>query len=292
MSTDTPVSWDALVPQLVDAARQDRTWYLTVARELVGPADRLAVDVGCGAAGMSLAIARMMACGRVVAVDASPAVLAAAHDHIRSGWSDPRVRIELVCIDFPAEIDALRETLGTGVDLVWASAAIHHVGDQQAAVTALADLLAPGGRMALAEGGLPEQHLPWDVGLGEPGLEVRLHAAQDRWFARMRAELPDSRRMPYGWTEALRRAGLCPVTTRTILDEQPAPLADVARRTVLDALSRRVAWLRPTGLLSDADLSVWERLLDPADERWLGHRDDLFRLSARSVHLGVRPDPP
>ncbi|WP_233605870.1 class I SAM-dependent methyltransferase [Micromonospora sp. Llam0] len=287
-----PVDWTELAPQLLDAARHDRAWYLTLARELVDPADRLAVDVGCGAGGMSLAIARMMTCGRVVAVDASPAVLDTARDHIRTAWSDPRVRVEPVLVDIPADTAALRETLGGPADLVWASAALHHVGDQQAAVTALASLLDPGGRLALAEGGLPEQHLPWDVGLGEPGLEGRLNAAQDRWFARMRAELPDSRRMPYGWPEALRLAGLSPVTTRTTLDERPPPLDNAARKAVLADLTRRVGWLRPTGLVATGDLDAWDRLLDRSGEHWLGHRNDLFRLSARSVHLGVRPPGP
>ncbi|MFV2103066.1 class I SAM-dependent methyltransferase [Micromonospora sp. LOL_024] len=288
MSTGVPVDWTELAPHLVDAARHDRAWYLTIARELVGPADRLAVDVGCGAAGMALAIARMMVCGRVVAADASPAVLDAARDHIRAEWSDPRVRVEPLRADIPAETAALRESLGAPADLIWASAAVHHVGDQQAAVTALAGLLAPGGRLALAEGGLPAHHLPWDVGLGEPGLEGRLHIAQDRWFTRMRAELPDSRRMPYGWTEALRHAGLSPVTTRTTLDERPPPLPDITRRSVLSTLAQRVTRLRPTGLLTATDLDAWNRLLDPADQRWLGHREDLFQLSARSVHLGRR----
>ncbi|WP_240944558.1 hypothetical protein [Micromonospora thermarum] len=50
MSTNTPVDWTELAPHLVDAARRDRSWYLTVARELVAPGDRLAGDVGCGAA--------------------------------------------------------------------------------------------------------------------------------------------------------------------------------------------------------------------------------------------------
>ncbi|KAB1915641.1 methyltransferase [Micromonospora sp. AMSO31t] len=289
MSTGVPVDWAELSPQLVDAARRDRAWYLTIARELVGPTDRLAVDVGCGAAGMALAMARMMACGRVVAVDAHPAVLDAARQHIHAQWSDPRVRVEPLRADIPADTAALREMLGAPADLIWASASVHHVGDQQAAVTALAGLLTPGGRLALAEGGLPERNLPWDLGLGEPGLEGRLHAAQDQWFARMRADLPGSRRMPYGWTEALRRAGLSPVTTRTTLDEQPPPLPDSARRAVLADLHGRVDRLRPTGLISAADLDAWDRLLDPGDGQWLGHRADLFRLGARSVHVGVRP---
>ncbi|MDG4765892.1 methyltransferase domain-containing protein [Solwaraspora sp. WMMD406] len=288
MSTGMPVDWSSLASQLVDAARRDRPWYLARARELVGSADRLAVDIGCGAGGMTLAIARTMTCGRIVAVDASQDILDAARDHISDEWSDPRVSVELSRVDIPAGTATLRQTLGGPADLVWASAAVHHVGDQQAAVTALAGLLAPGGRLALAEGGLPEQHLPWDVGLGEPGLEGRLHAAQDRWFAQMRAALPDSRRMPYGWTETLRRAGLSSVTTSSTLLERPAPLTDADRGVVLANLAHRVGWLRPTGLVATDDLDAWDRLLDPADEHWLGLRLDLFRLSVRSVHLGVR----
>lgn len=60
----------------------------------------------------------------------------------------------------------------------------------------LAGLLAPGGRPALAEGGLASRHLPWDLGFGEPGHELRLQLAEDRWFAVMRISLPDPRPCP------------------------------------------------------------------------------------------------
>lgn len=59
MSASTPVDWTELAPQLVDAARQGRAWYLTMAR------------------------------GRVVAVDAHPAVLDAAR-RSRSSFSAER----------------------------------------------------------------------------------------------------------------------------------------------------------------------------------------------------------
>ncbi|RLK23862.1 methyltransferase family protein [Micromonospora sp. M71_S20] len=127
MSTDTQADWAELAPHLVDAARRDRAWYLTVARELVAPGDRLAADIGCGTAEMSLAIAQMMACGRVIAVDAHPAVLDTARDHLHAEWSDPRVRIEPLRADIPGETAALWETLGAPADLVWASASVHHV---------------------------------------------------------------------------------------------------------------------------------------------------------------------
>jgi hypothetical protein len=165
---------------------------------------------------------------------------------------------------------------------------VHHAGDQQGAVTGLAELLAPGGRLALAEGGLPAYYLPWDVGVGEPGLEHRLVAAGQRWFERMRAALPGQVRMPYGWPEAMRRAGLTEGRTRTFLTEVPAPLPAEAREVVVHALSAQVERLADTELLDESDRDAWRRLLDPDDADWVGGRDDTYVLRARSVYLGRR----
>lgn len=283
------VDWAEKASGLVAMARDDQQWYEQLAAALVRPADRVAVDIGCGGGGMTLALAAALgAPGRVVAVDAEPEVLAAVRGRLAER-SRPLAGVTLVAADLAGGMEPVRAALPAPADLVWASAAVHHLGDQQAAVGTLAGMLGPGGRLALAEGGLPARHLPWDLGIGEPGLELRLDAANDRWFARMRAELPGSVPMPYGWTEALRRAGLTGVTTRTTLREQPAPLTEPDRRALADRFDRWVDRLRPTGLLDPADLAAWDRLLDPADPAWLGHRSDLFRLSARSVHLAVRP---
>jgi SAM-dependent methyltransferase len=283
------VDWAQQAGHLTDAAREDHAWHLAVARDLVRRTDRLALDVGCGAAGMTLAIARVMTCGRIIAADSDPEILDAARAHVQTEWTDPRVAIDVVRADLANGVVALREALPTGADLLWASACVHHVGDQQAALAALATLLRSGGRLALAEGGLPARRLPWDLGIGDPGLEMRLQAAEDAWFARMRAHLPQARRMPYGWTEALHRAGLAPVTTRTTLWEKPVPLQRVDRLAVVAELAHRVDRLRPTMLIQDGDLAAWRRLLDPDDVAWLGHREDLSSLVARSVHIGLRP---
>jgi SAM-dependent methyltransferase len=218
-----------------------------------------------------------------VAVDGDETVLRAAEERVRTEWTDPRVVIDVMQADLDHGIDT------EPADLVWASASVHHAADQQAAVTALARLLRPGGRLALAEGGLPNRYLPWDLGVGEPGLEVRLEAAQDRWFAAMRADLPNSTRMPYGWAQALRAAGLTEVTTRTMLREAPTPLSDEDRTHVIAKLSHRTQWLREAEMLSPEDLAAWTVLLDADHDAWLGRRDDLTDLSARSVHIGVAP---
>jgi SAM-dependent methyltransferase len=285
---DYTVDWSEKVAGLVETARDDQGWYSGLANELVRPGDRTAVDVGCGGGGMTLALAGALGSdGLVIATDTVPQMLEAVGEQL-DGLAG-RARVELVVADLGEDVDPVRAALTRPADLVWASASVHHVGDQQAAVDALASLLGAGGRLALAEGGLSARYLPWDLGLGEPGLELRLDAAHDRWFARMRAGLPGWRPMPYGWTGALRRAGLAGVTTRTTLRERPVPLSPHDRDQVLDRLGRMVDKLRPTGLLDDADLVAWDRLLNPADAAWLGRRDDLQRLDARSVHVGMRP---
>jgi SAM-dependent methyltransferase len=280
--SDYHVDWAEHADHLASSAHDDAGWYATVAAALIRPSDRLAVDVGCGGGGMAVALAAALPrAARVVGVDGAEAVLATARVHA----AEAGAAVDFVLADLD-DAAALRAAPGSPADLVWASAAVHHAADQQAAVDALAALLAPGGRLALAEGGLGSRHLPWDLGVGAPGLEVRLDATQDEWFGRMRAALPGSVPMPYGWTEALRRAGLVDVTTRSVLIERPAPLAAEDRAHVVEGLRWRVDRLRETGLLGSADEASWQRLLDPADDSFLGHRDDVFHLEARSVHIG------
>ncbi len=294
------IDWAESVPRLRAAARTDGDWTTSVAAALVRPGDRIAVDVGCGGGGMTLALAEALGSdARVIAVDGSPEVLAAA----RAGAAEAATRaaaeataaeaaglagIEFVLADLHGGFEPVRAALDGPADIIWASASVHHLGDQQAGVAALAGLLAPGGRLALAEGGAPPQCLPWDVGVGEPGLEVRLAAAQDRWFGRMRARLPGSVPMPYGWTEALRRTGLDGIRTMSWLIERPAPLPPDRRGSVVAGLARRVRWLDGTELLEPGDAAAWDRLLDEGDPAWLGNRDDLYHLEVRSVHVGAR----
>jgi SAM-dependent methyltransferase len=278
-TTSYQIDWSEHADWLAGAARDDADWYAALAGSLVRPGDRLAADIGCGGGGMVRALAAVLPTGgRAIGVDAAEDVLARAREATPVG-----LPVEYVSADLAGDLAAV---LGGPADLVWASASVHHAGDQQAAVDGLAALLGPGGRLALSEGGLRPRFLPWDVGVGQPGLEVRLEAAHDAWFGRMRAELPGSVPMPYGWTEALRRAGLVNVTTRSTLLEHPVPLADPV--TALDPLSWRVGRLRAAGLLSEADDAAWERLLHPDDPAYLGRRPDLYRLEARSVHIGHR----
>jgi SAM-dependent methyltransferase len=280
------LDWAEHAGRLGAAARDEAGWYGGLAVALVRPADRLVMDVGCGGGGMAVALAAALPAGaEVVAVDGTEEVLAEARAHAAAVGA----AVRFARVDIAADPAGLAAAAGGPADLVWASAVVHHAPDQQAAVDRLAALLGPGGRLVLAEGGLRARHLPWDVGVGEPGLEVRLEAAQDRWFGGMRAGLPGTVPMPYGWPEALRRAGLVDVLTRSTLLERPAPLSPADRAAVVASLRWRVDRMRESGGLADADGPAWERLLDPAAPAYLGDRPDVFHLEARSVHLGHRP---
>jgi SAM-dependent methyltransferase len=170
--------------------------------------------------------------------------------------------------------------------VVWASGVVHHLPDQQAAVEDLARLAAHGGRVVLVEGGLPLRCLPHDVGIGRPGLEARLDEARARWFEDMRSELSGPP-LPYGWPEALRRAGLTDVRTRSFLAEAVPPLDEVGRRMVEQHVG---AALRELGERLDRDdRRTLARLLDRDDRAGARSRDDLVVTAVRTVHAGTQP---
>jgi SAM-dependent methyltransferase len=278
------VDWAAVAEELAVAAGLDAGWYADCAADLAGSDDRLLVDVGCGGAGMveALALAASEE-ARLVGLEPTPEVAAVARERMgEAGFGPPLVEI----VEAGAADLATYAEPGT-VDLVWASGVIHHIGDQQQAIIDLARFLAPGGRFAIAEGGLGPAYIPWDVGVGAPGLMQRLLGANDEWFRRMREGLSGSVRMPAGWAVALRRAGLTDVRSTTLLLDSPAPLAPTERDHVLAVLSGHVE--HAGRYLGSDDLEAWKRLLDPADDAWLGVREDLQSLSARTVHVGTAP---
>jgi SAM-dependent methyltransferase len=261
-----------------------------IARRLVElvPPNATLVDIGPGAGGMSAALAVALAArggGRIILVDAVPELLEAASD--RAGRAaEGRVEISTVRVD--AASGNLPDLLPS-VDLVWASAVLHHLPDQQRGIIGLVRALGPGGWLALREGGLPTRCLPWDVGVGEPGLADRLEAAHRAWFAGMRAAMPGVARMPVGWNRALADAGLVEVSSFSYLIDLPAPAAEPVRQSVVDHLT----WCAGVAAdwLTESDRAAVARLLDPDDPAFAGARDDVFVLSASTVHLGRKPAP-
>lgn len=252
-----------------------------LAARLLGPHTRTVVDVGSGAGGMSAAFAEAMPEGTVVLVDAVPELLDAAAQRVRAAAGQ---RVEVRTVQTDAAGDALLD-LVPRADLVFASAVVHHLPDQQQGLERLAALTDPGGRLVLVEGGLEQRCLPWDVGIGEPGLQERLSAARNEWFRRMRADMDGTVRLPVGWNRAMADAGLTDIESFSYLVDHPAPPTDLVREAVLHWLS----WLRDTAgdWASEADLDTVDRLLDPDGAHYVGGRDDVFLLTAHTVYVGT-----
>ncbi|WP_072481568.1 class I SAM-dependent methyltransferase [Amycolatopsis australiensis] len=279
------IDWADRLAQLRMADALDAEALAPVARRLVDRvgARPIVLDVGCGAGGMSVLFARELARrggGTIGLLDATPELLAAAQRDVAEAAGGD---VEVVAVHGDLADPQLAARV-PAADLVWASGVVHHVGDQQAALCSLAGLLQPGGVLAIGEGGLEMRCLPWDVGVGRPGLEQRLLAARLEWFARMRAGLPGSVAMPYGWPRALREAGLEDVESFGTLIDHPMPGSDLLREYVV----HRIGWLAESvrDWLADDDRDAVAALIDPDGPHFLGHRDDLFLFGAKAIHCG------
>ncbi|MFF1274759.1 class I SAM-dependent methyltransferase [Streptomyces marokkonensis] len=250
-----------------------------LAKEVTEPG--LIVDAGSGPGVIACLFAETFPGARIVAVDGSEPLLQRARARAeRQGAAD---RFGTLAGELP---DVLGE-LDYPADLLWASRSVHHLGDQRAALAACAERLAPGGTLAVMEGGLPARFLPRDIGFGRPGLQARVDAAEEDRFSRMRAELPGSVAAVEDWPALLTAAGLHHTRSRTFLLDLPAPATDRARAYVTAALTRTREVIGED--LDADDRATLDRLLDPGDPAGVHHRPDLFVLAAHTVHAAVRP---
>lgn len=277
------IDWAEMAPLLESQAELFTPLYEHalnwLAKEVTEPG--LIVDAGSGPGVIACLFAETFPGARVVAVDGSQPLLERARARAeRQGVAD---RFSTLAGELP---DALSE-LDYPADLLWASRSVHHLGDQRAALAACAERLAPGGTLAVMEGGLPARFLPRDIGFGRPGLEARIDAAEAERFTRMRAELPGSVAAVEDWPALLASAGLHHTRSRTFLLDLPAPATDRARAYVIAALTRTREVMADD--LDADDRATLDRLLDPDDRASAHHRPDVFVLAAHTVHSAVRP---
>ncbi|WP_060882747.1 class I SAM-dependent methyltransferase [Streptomyces caniscabiei] len=279
----TDLDWAELAGHLEGQAellaplnRQAAAWL--AARQ---PEPGLVVDVGSGPGVVSCLLAETFPGARVVALDGSGPLLERARARAEElGLTD---RFDTLEAELP---DGLSD-LDYPADLMWASRSLHHLGDQRAALAAFAERLAPDGTLAIVEGGLPSRFLPRDLGIGRPGLQSRIDAAEDRWFTeRMRTSVPGSVPETEDWPGLLTAVGLRDATSRTFLLDLPAPVSEAARTYAVGQFQRARGTL--ADFLDAADLATMDRLLDPDDRASLHHRTDLFVLAAQTVHVARR----
>ena len=246
-----------------------------------GPIGRI-LDVGSGPGVAACAFAAAFPAAEVVAADSSPAMLERATARAqRLGVSD---RFRTVIAELPDGVDGLGD-----VDLVWASMALHHVGDEVSALRAMGRLLRPGGMIIVAE--FPENEspmttLPPSVEAEVPGLGQRLADASSAWFASMRSGLAGST-PSRALGEMVGDAGLEVVGSRVERIRLDAPLSTAAQRVAVENLVR--VGKQMVGILEPADRLVLERLCDPANERGLLGRSDLFIEAAELVVAIQKP---
>jgi ubiquinone/menaquinone biosynthesis C-methylase UbiE len=237
--------WAAMADILELEGEAYRPYVQQALEELRQLRPRRILDVGSGPGVVACHMAAVFPHAEVIAVDGTPEVLVRAEERAKRLG----VRLQTQLAEFPGGLAELPPA-----ELIWSAQVVHHVGDQQDALNQLARLLAPGGVLAVVEGGLPARWLPRELGFGRPGLHARLDAAMEDRFSRMRAELPGSVAVVEDWASMLRAAGLTEARSKTFLVDHPAPLADGLRQSVRGSLERH-----RTMLGERLDTETWPR---------------------------------
>lgn len=210
-----------------------------------GVAVRRVIDLGCGPGVGTVLLAEAFPSASVLAVDGSPAMLdRAAARAARRGHAD---RIATRGADLDGDLAGLGRC-----DLAWAAMAVHHAGDEVAALRRIGSLVDPRGLVCLLERADPMSVRLADD-LGRPGIWDRLAAARARWFEGVRDRTPGAGN-PGAYPAMLAAAGLEPIVERTVVVTRAAPPDDATRLFVAGSLERTVGDL--TGIATDDDLDA------------------------------------
>jgi ubiquinone/menaquinone biosynthesis C-methylase UbiE len=254
--TSTGSFWEPLDRQMID-------WLG------VKPADKV-LDAGCGRGDHLGPFAE--SAQSVAGLDLKGESLTAAKDRLKAHPQAGRITFH--------EGDVLKPPFEEAAfDLVWTSHVLHILKDPVAGAKALAAVTKPGGRVAVREDGARTWVLPLDTGVGRPGLEYRTTAAFMEWFVDDRLKRG---RVPFGWTEVLRKAGLKDVRPKSFLFEATPPFTPEQK----EYLRKHLRGSLQEALTAD-DKKAVERLTDPKSEHDFAKRADLHVVSVATVYVGT-----
>lgn len=235
---------------------------------------RRVLDLGSGTGTGTFALLRRFEDAEAIAVDASPRLLRHLQGRARELGLADRVRT------VEADLDAAWPDFG-GMDLVWASGALHHLSDPDRALREARAALAPGGLLAVIEmAGVP-YFLPHDLGIGRPGLEARCRAALAGGHAEALPHLGAD------WGPLLSRAGFAVEAERPFTVELGQPLPEATGRYARAVLSRMRTAL--DGRADADDLATLDALTDSDGPHSVLRRDDLTVRTERTVWAARRP---
>jgi trans-aconitate 2-methyltransferase len=139
-----PRDWDAATYDRV--ADPQARWGGAVLERLPLAGDELVLDAGCGTGRVTELLLERLPRGRVIALDASPAMVEQARR--RLARSDGRVDFVVADLGRPLSLPG-----GVPVDAVLSTATFHWVPDHDALFRNLAAVLRPGGRLVAQCGG-------------------------------------------------------------------------------------------------------------------------------------------
>jgi SAM-dependent methyltransferase len=239
----------------------------------VATSPRHIVDLGCGTGTGTFALLTRFPNARVSAVDSADSHLRRLRDKARERGVADRVRT------VQADLDSTWPELGRP-DLVWASAALHHLADPERTLRQVRDTLAPGGLFAVVElAGFP-RFLPEGAPENRPGLEERCHAASEHQHAhRLLHRGAD-------WGAKLAAAGFVLEGERTITVNLAHSGSEAVGRYALSGL-RRIRGAVADTLPAD-DLTALDQLLDPDGPHSILRRADLAVRTERTVWAARR----
>ncbi|GAA3491597.1 class I SAM-dependent methyltransferase [Streptomyces cremeus] len=242
---------------------------------------RRILDLGSGTGTGTLALLQQFTGAEVTAVDLSEEMLRRVTAKVgAAGIAGDRLRT--VQADLDADWPG-----GLGpVDLVWASASLHHMADPDRALAELLAVLRPGGLLAVAE--MDASPFPRflsaaaEAALGRPGLEERLYTAVAGEHAEAVPHLGTD------WGARLAAAGFAVESERRFDIRLTAPLPDATGRYAQATLRRLRD--RLVDLLGAEDRAALAALLDEDGPQSILRRDDLTVVTSRTLWVARRPE--
>lgn len=227
------------------------------------PPNRI-LDLGAGTGTGTFALLDRFDGATAVALDASSQLL----DHLTARAHDLGVADRVPTIE--ADLDDGWPVIDP-VDLVWASASLHHMAEPDRVLTEVIGALRPSGLLVVVELDSFPRFLPEDVGIGRPGLEARGHAALAE---RREVDLPH---LGSDWGPRISRAGFTVQAERSFTIELTSPLPAATGRYAQASLRRM------RDFLDADDLGALDTLLDSDGPDGLLQREDLSVRAARTI---------